>query len=158
MILTTHALTGAVIGKNIENPWLVIILSLVIHYAMDSFRHGEYFDDRIATVKDTWWKVTSDLLIGFFIIFLIFYFQKSDFLTVRNVFIGVFFSIVPDFITLMYWTFKKNKFLAKIKAFHSWAHRYSKFPKYSKERQWTFHNVINDIIISTFAVIMLLLF
>jgi len=158
MLLTTHALAGAVIGKNIQNPWIIIILSLIIHYVMDSFRHGEYFDDRVAKAKDTWWKITIDLLIGFFIISLIVYYQKSALLTIKNILIGVLFSLIPDFVTLMHWMFKKNKLLAKIKAFHSWAHRYEKFPKYSKERQWIFRNTLNDIIISLFAIIILLLF
>lgn len=155
MILATHALTGAVIGKNINNPWLVIILSLIIHYAMDSIRHGEYFDDRIATVKSTWWKVALDLLIGFSIIFFIIYLQNTAVPIVRNIIIGTFFSIIPDFVTLMHWTFRENKILAKMKAFHSWCHRYNKFPKYSPERQWTLRNALNDIIISAIAVILL---
>jgi len=151
MILTTHALTGAVIGKNIENYWLVIIFSLAIHYAMDAFRHGEYLDERISTVKDTWWKVAIDLMFGFLIIFLVIHFQKPALSVIKNIFIGTFFSIFPDFITLMYWKFEKNKILAKIKSFHSFCHCYSKFPKYSKERQWTLRNALNDILISAVA-------
>jgi hypothetical protein len=158
MILVTHALTGAVIGKNINNPWLIIIASLIIHYAMDSIRHGEYFDERTATVKDTWWKVTIDLFIGFFIIFMIIFFQKISSSIIINVSLGVFFSIIPDFVTLMHWTFKGNGILAKIKAFHGWAHRYSKFPKHSWERQWTLKNAFNDIIISAIAIAILLIF
>jgi hypothetical protein len=157
MILATHALTGAVIGKNINNPCLIIIASLIIHYAMDSIRHGEYFDERVATVKDTWRKVVLDLFIGFFIIFLVIIFQKPEQLIIRDMLLGVFFSIIPDFITLMHWTFKKNKTLAKIKAFHGWTHRYSKFPKHSKERQWTLRNAANDILISAVAIILLII-
>jgi len=157
MILTTHALTGAVIGKNINNPWIIILASFAVHYFLDSFRHGEYFDDRIAKVKDTWWKVALDLFIGFSIIFLFICFRNLDLLEIRNVLIGTFFSILPDFITLMHWAFKQNKILAKIKAFHSWAHRYSKFPKYSEERKWTFRNAANDILISAAAILLLII-
>lgn len=157
MILTTHALAGAVIGKNIQNPWIIILASLAVHYFLDSFRHGEYFDDRIAKVKDTWWKIALDLGTGFLIIFLIIYFQKPGLLETKNILLGTFFSILPDFITLMHWTFKRNKILAKIKAFHSWAHHYSKFPKYSKERQWNFRNAANDILISGVAILLLIL-
>jgi hypothetical protein len=157
MILVTHALTGAVIGKNIESPWIIIVASLAVHYFMDSFRHGEYFDSRFATVKDTWWKIALDLAIGFIIIVLFLFYKRPDLQEVVNIFIGAFFSILPDFITLMHWTFKKNRALAKIKEFHSWAHRYSKLPKYSKKRQWTFRNAANDIFISIIAIIFLLL-
>jgi hypothetical protein len=158
MLLATHALTGAVIGKNINNHWLIIIASLIIHYAIDSIRHGEYIDDRVGSFKRDWWNVALDLGTGFFIIFLIIFFQKISSSIIINVSLGVFFSIIPDFVTLMHWTFKGNRILAKIKAFHGWAHRYSKFPKHSKERQWTFRNAVNDIIISCIAIIILLIF
>ena len=158
MILATHALAGAVIGKNIDNIPLVILASLAVHYAMDSFRHGEYFDDRFAKVKNTWWKVVLDLSIAFFVLLLFFYFRKPDLKEMQNILIGSFFSILPDFITLLYWTFKKNEILTKIKAFHSWAHRYSRFPKYSPERQRTMRNAANDIRISAAAIIFLSIF
>ena len=157
MILTTHALAGAVIGKNIDNIPLIILTSLVVHYAMDSFRHGEYFDDRVAKAKDTWWKVALDLLVGFLAILLFFYFKNPDYKEMERILIGSFFSILPDFITLMHWTFRRNGILAKIKAFHSWVHHYSKFPKYSKERQWTIRNARNDILFSDLTIALLFL-
>jgi hypothetical protein len=157
MILATHALTGSVIGKNIHEPWLIVVISLVVHYFLDGFRHGEYFDDRTATIKNTWWKVALDLAIGFSIIFAFIYFKKTGFAEIENILLGTIFSILPDFITLMHWIFKENKTLAKIKAFHAWAHRYSKFPKYSIERQWTLRNATNDILISAIAIILLII-
>ena len=157
MILSTHAIVGAAIGKNIESLWIIILLSLAVHYFLDGFRHGEYFDDRIASVKNTWRKISLDLFIGFFIIIYIIFLEKIDQHTVQNMFIGIFFSLFPDFITLMHWAFKKNKLLEKIKKFHAWAHRYSKFPKYSPERQWTLRNAANDILISAIAIIILFL-
>ena len=157
MILSTHALVGAAIGKNIDNPWIIILLSLAVHYFLDGFRHGEYFDDRTATIKSAWWKIALDLFIGFFIIISIIFLEKIDQHTVQNMAIGIFFSLIPDFITLMHWTFKQNKLLAKIKNFHAWAHKYSHFPKYSPERQWTLRNAANDILISAIAIIILFL-
>lgn len=154
MILATHALVGAAIGKNIENPWLVIALSLTIHFAIDSFRHGEYFDSRIATIKSAAWKVILDLGIGGGIILTFLFGTQADSNTFRNVILGSFFSMFPDLITVIYWTFHW-KFLEKIMAFHAWAHRYSRFPKFSRERQWTLRNARNDILLSALALIML---
>lgn len=156
MILTTHALTGAVIGKNINNPWVVIALSLIVHYLMDGIRHAEYFDDRIARIKDTWWKVAIDLLIGSLIICLSVLITAPDEQTIRNMVLGAFFSILPDGLTLIYW-FSGKKFLTGIKAFHSLAHRYDRNPKHSPERQWNLRNARNDIIISAIAIILLLI-
>jgi hypothetical protein len=154
MILATHALTGAVIGKNIENPFIIIALSLIIHFIMDGLRHGEYFDSRIATIKTTWWKVTLDLLSGIFIIFFAIYFQKTDMLKAGNILLGAFFSMFPDLLTVLYWKFH-SPFLGKIKKFHSLSHRYDRFPKYSPERIWTLRNAVNDILISLSATILL---
>ncbi|MEI7425323.1 MAG: hypothetical protein WCK16_00160 [Candidatus Moraniibacteriota bacterium] len=157
MILATHALTGAVIGKNIDNPWLIIILALTIHFIMDSFRHGEYFDDRTASIKTTWWKVALDLFFAFSVLLSAFYFQQFNFEKTYHILLGSFFSMFPDLLTVFYWKFH-FKFLEKIKTFHSFCHRYTRFPKYSPERMWTVRNAINDILISSVAIIMLFFF
>jgi hypothetical protein len=157
MILTTHALVGAVIGKNIANPWWIILVSLIIHFFLDTFRHGEYFDDRTAKVRDTWWKVGLDLLVGFSIIGFFIFSNNFSGIKIENILLGVFVSIFPDSLSLFYWTFHW-KWLGKIKRFHGWAHRYSKFPKYSPERQWTLRNATNDIIISVIAILAFILF
>lgn len=158
MILTTHALTGAVIGKNIENTWLVIILALIIHYLLDTFRHGEYFDDRYAKIRDTWWKVTLDLLATFSILFSFFSIQDWNEATLINVSIGVFFSLLPDGLTLLYYFKLGGKILIKIKSFHSFCHCYFRFPKYGPERQWTLRNARNDILISLLSILLLFFF
>ena len=154
MILATHALVGAAIGKNISNPWIIITLSLVFHFAMDSFRHGEYFDDRIATLKTTWWKVALDLISGLLIIFFAIYLQKPNIIQTRNILRGAFTSMFPDLLTVFYWKFH-FKFLEKIKQFHAFCHRYSRFSKHGKERQWTLRNAINDLFFSIVAIILL---
>ncbi len=156
MILTTHALTGAVVGKNVDNTFLVIILSLVLHFLMDTFRHGEYFDDRTATFKNTWWKVGLDFLVFLSLLVLLFYFQNWDQRTLLNVSMGVLFSLIPDGLTVLHSLKVKLPFLGKIKKFHALSHRYSKWPKYSKDRKWKLKNVKNDIIFSIIALTILL--
>lgn len=156
MILTTHTLAGAAIGKNVNNVWLVIILSLIVHFILDSFRHGEYFDDRKATVRKIWWKIAIDLGISFLIIYFSTIAAEIPPQTVKFIVIGAFFSLLPDATTLINYL-SKGKFFKRIKKFHAWAHRYSRFPKYSPERKWTFRNAINDIIISIIAIIILFL-
>jgi len=155
MILTTHALTGAVIGKTINIPWLIILLSLAIHYLMDGIRHAEYFDDRTANVKNTWWKVALDFAAGVVLIFFYLYFSDSDINITKNILLGAFFSMFPDLLTVIHWRFKKIPVLPQIKKFHSLAHRYDRFPKYSPERQWNLRNSANDIILSLIAILFL---
>ena len=156
MILTTHALTGAVIGKNLDDPFLIIILSLIIHYAMDRLRHGEYLD-RKSTWKNTTWKVGLDILVGWTIIgiFLLISYNSNNFndFNVYNIFLGVFFSMLPDLLTLLYWKFNV-KILKTIFDFHAKMHKY---PPFSSERIWNLKNARNDIIISILAIILLLI-
>ncbi len=156
MILATHALTGAVIGKNIDDPLIIIAASLAIHYVMDSFRHGEYFDSRVATLQDTAWKVLSDISFVGIILLIYLAYVEPDILTFRNVIIGSFFSLLPDLFTLLYWKFKFSVLypLAKL---HEFAHRYGRFPKFAPERQWTLRNALNDILISSIMIVLLFL-
>jgi len=150
MILTTHALAGAAIGKNFSNPWIIIILSLIIHYIMDSFRHGEYLN-RKSTLENTWWKVALDLffamaIVGFFIIF-----KNPKPSETFSILLGSFFSMLPDLFTVLYW--KLNfKILKKLFLFHAWIHKY---PPFSPERAWTLRNSANDIIFSLIAILLL---
>lgn len=153
MILATHALAGAVIGKNIDNPGLIIILSLAVHFLMDAFRHGEYVEvfSKNTSLKNSGWKVALDLIIGFTVILLIAHFQKLETWQIKNIALGAISSVFPDFITSIYWKFRW-RFLEKYYAFHSWLHKY---PRFAKERQWTLRNALNDIIISLACVVIL---
>ena len=156
MILATHALVGAAIGKNISNPLLIILLSVPIHFFLDTFRHGEYFDSRVATVKDTAWKVLLDLSVGGAIMLAYFIGAKPSFEVIRNMLLGSFVSMLPDLLTMLYWKFH-SKWLGKIKKFHTLSHRYDRFPKFSPERQWTIRNAMNDVIFSLIAIILIFL-
>lgn len=156
MILATHALTGMVIGKNVPSPLAIIILSLVLHYIMDSFRHGEYFDSRFATLKDAAWKVMLDLSFAGSILLVYLFYTRPDLITFRNILIGSFFSMLPDLITALYWKFK-SPFLKPILKLNEFSHRYGRFPKFSPERQWSLRNAINDILISAVAIILFFL-
>ncbi|KKR21356.1 MAG: hypothetical protein UT50_C0009G0015 [Candidatus Moranbacteria bacterium GW2011_GWA2_39_41] len=152
MLLTTHALTGAILGKNISNLWLLIPLSLVLHFTMDHLRHGEYvesFDSRTA-FSNTWWKVGLDISISAIVLLAFLYFNKFDVIQTRNILLGSFFSAFPDLLTVIYWKFK-FKLLAPIYHFHSWCHKY---PRGVKERNWTLRNSVNDIAISLIAIML----
>lgn len=151
MILATHALAGAAIGKHIENPWLVVVLSIFLHFVLDTFRHGEYLNQN--SKMREFWKVILDLAIGLTIISIIIFFSDFSQANMKNVLLGVFFSLLPDFLTLLNWKLGV-KFLKKYYDFHNWLHKY---PRFSKERDFNLRNGINDIIFSLAAIIFLLL-
>lgn len=151
MTLTTHALTGAIIGKYFQNPIAIIISAIALHYAIDTLRHGEYLDQR-ATWKNTTWKVLLDFSIGISLVFFL-VFQFNQVQSLQNISLAVFFSLFPDFLTLLYWKLgiKKLKFLH---TFHTNIHKH---PQQSPERRFKLRNMINDIILSTISVIILAL-
>jgi hypothetical protein len=151
MILATHALTGAVIGKNFSNPWIIIIASLIIHFIMDTFRHGEYLNQK-SGVKEVLGKVIIDVLAGITIIILIASWKNFSAEVIKNMLIGAFFSMFPDLLTFLYWK-GHIKFLKKIYEFHNWVHKY---PRFSPESDWNFRNAVNDIIISAIAILLLI--
>jgi hypothetical protein len=151
MILITHALVGAAIGKNIPNAGLLIPLALAFHFALDRFRHGEYvesFDSR-TSFRNSWWKISLDILGATALLSFLIYFGKLGPDEIKYVLLGSFFSLFPDGLTVLYWKFK-FKFLHPIYRLHSWVHR---FPRFSKEREWTLRNAWNDILISALAIL-----
>ncbi|MFA6973801.1 MAG: hypothetical protein WC238_03645 [Parcubacteria group bacterium] len=153
MILATHALVGAAIGDSIDNTWLIIATSLVVHYFLDSFRHGEYvesFDSKVA-FKNTWWKSSLDIFLSLLAIFLIVNFKNMTPEKISDIWVGSLASMFPDMLTLIYWKFK-IPLLGKIYRFHAWVHQ---FPRHAPERAWTLRNAANDIIFSLIAIIIL---
>jgi len=151
MILTTHALVGAAIGEKISNPWIIIIASLILHFFLDTFRHGEYLNQN-SKWRD-FWKVAIDSAIGLIIVGIFIFFSDFSQIDIKNVALGVFFSLFPDFLTLLNWKLGV-KFLKKYYDFHAWLHKY---PPFSKERDFTLRNGVNDIIISLVAILLLFL-
>jgi hypothetical protein len=156
MILATHALVGAAIGKTLDTPLVIIPLALIVHFILDSFIHGEYtIDSKTEGMKKVALKISLDLITGFTtILFLI----SLDFfaLNLSNIFIGVFFSLFPDLLTLIHKKFPDNKILSGIKSLHEYAHRYHRHGKDSASRQWNFRNARNDIIFSLAAILIFL--
>jgi hypothetical protein len=151
MLLATHALVGATIGKNISNPLVIIPVSLVAHYALDSFRHGDYIDEN-SKMKGNGWKVTLDLFFGFFIIFIYIYFSNSGLPEIKNILTGTFFSLFPDLLTFLYW--KTNlKMLKSLYDFHNRVHKYF----HPEEIKFSLKNSLNDILFSAIAIIFLLI-
>ena len=152
MILTTHALTGASLGKYVHSPLLLIPLAIVFHYTLDTFRHGEYLG-RNSTIRNTWWKVAIDILLGCSIVLFYIVIAMPPLEIARNIMIGMFFSMLPDLFTVLYWKLHFT-FLKKLFDFHAWIHPY---PKGDSRYDWTLRNAVNDIIFCSIAILLLLL-
>lgn len=151
MILATHSLTGAVVGKYVNNTWLIIILSVILHFILDTFRHGEYLN-RKSSIRE-FWKVAIDFFVGVSAVLLIANFNNYPSYVLKNMLIGAFFSMFPDFFTLLYWKLGV-KFLKPLFDFHAWFHLH---PLFSKEREWNLRSAANDIVILILAVFLLII-
>jgi len=152
MILTTHALVGAALGKHVSNPWLIALIAIPLHYILDHFRHGEYLN-RQSTFKNTWWKVALDLIMGFSIVFGYILFSHPAPFAIRNILLGAFISMFPDLLTVLYWKLD-FKFLKIPFDFHERVHPY---PKGDKRYDWNLRNTRNDTLLSILAIILLIL-
>jgi hypothetical protein len=150
MILTTHILSGAVLGANIQNPCAVAGLAIAVHFALDLLPHGDYLDK-----KSSWkefWKVAIDLAIGLgAVAAILFYRNEISTSDLQNIIIGIFFSLFPDGTTLLY--MMGMNFLKPLKKFHEKLHFY---PDFSPLRQFHLKNNLFDILISLISLIILI--
>lgn len=156
MILTTHALAGAAIGKNFDSLWIIIPLSLIFHFILDSLPHGEYIysQNKTLKIKHIRGRIAIDLFFAFFFVFLFMIINNPSHLKARDVLFGSFFSMFPDFLTLL--SFKFNFGLLKIiRVFHHWVHYASR--TMLKNNYWNFSNAKNDFLISAIALFFLFL-
>jgi len=100
MILLTHLLLGALIGKNIDNIYIAIILSIISHYFLDIFPHNEY---SIENINNNQWhkstldflKVFTDFMIGILIIFMLVDYNFK-------IYLCSVVAIIPDGLSLFY--------------------------------------------------------
>ncbi|MDP1846097.1 MAG: hypothetical protein Q8L09_05185 [Candidatus Moranbacteria bacterium] len=152
MILTTHILSGAVLGANIQNPYAVAGLSIALHFLLDLFPHGDYLNKKSGLRE--FWKVAIDLAIGFSLIAAILFcrgFTSTGGL--QNIAIGIFFSLLPDGTTFLH-IWMKMKFLKPVKDFHESLHRHENG---SPERQFRLKNNLWDILFSLIFFILIAL-
>lgn len=155
MILTTHILSGALVGVEIKNPFYIAVVSIVLHFLLDFLPHGDYLSKK-SRLKD-FWKVGLDLTIGLAIVAVIFYRQGEalpDILYLRNIATGIFFSLLPDGTTFLY-IWMKMKFLKPIYIFHQKLHLIH-YPDFAPERRFRLKNNSWDILISLISTISLI--
>ena len=63
---------------------VIIPVSLAAHYALDSFRHGDYMDEN-SKIKSTGGKLRWIYFLGFLIILIYIYFRNSDLPEIENI-------------------------------------------------------------------------
>jgi len=153
MILTTHILSGALIGTKIKNPFYIVIISIAVHFILDTLPHGDYLNSK-SKLKE-FWKVAIDLVFGLGLVFLILFSRGeiSNQVLLENIAIGIFFSLFPDGTTFLY-IWMKVKFLRPIKRFHEKLHFH---PDLAPEREFRLKNNLWDFFISLASLLFLII-
>lgn len=155
MILSLHAITGAVIGSSVENPLESSILALISHYFIDFLPH---FDYKIENIQKGDWKsaspeflkIAADLIISGAIVTFVIYKNPANILSIL---LATFFSLFPDGLMLVHFIFSKkspelfiSKFLAKHYEFH--------YKMHSSVRSVTAISVIAQSLLIIFLIVM----
>ena len=147
MILTPHLLLGAAIASKIEYAPLAIILAFSSHYLLDLIPHTEYSIDNIE--KKQWQKSLPDILRVFldfsFGILFILIFSNNQLI----VFVGAFFAILPDGLSLLNSVFP-NKILKIYSNIHQGKIHFLKYKKISK-----FWRIASQALIAIISIVLL---
>lgn len=93
MLSTAHLVTGAVIGKYVNDPWQIFILSVMMHFVLDMLPH---WDPKFVKNRSWFLKGSIDLLIGFLLCFWLLGGSLN-----ANTMLGMLSSILPDVMTMM---------------------------------------------------------
>jgi len=156
MILTTHILSGAALGANVNNPYAVAGLSIVLHFLLDLFPHGDYLNKK-SRLRE-FWKVALDIIIGLSIVAAIIFIRglaPNNALNIENILIGILFSLLPDFTTFLH-DWMKMKLLKPIYFFHQKLHLLH-HPDFAPERKFRLKNNLWDVFISFVSLLILIL-
>ncbi len=154
MILSTHILSGAALGANIQNPYVVAVLSIVLHFILDFLPHGDYLNKK----SRLWecWKGILDVAIGLIIVSVIIFLFGNGLKTSRltGIAIGIFFSLLPDATTFFY-LFLKIRFLKPVYGLHQFLHKVH-YPDFAPEREFHPKNNLWDIFVSLASIIIII--
>jgi len=177
MILTVHALVGAAISSQIKITWLGWALAFFSHFVLDFIPHYNYTLKGTAfswKSKNFWLlslKMVIDLAAGLILI-IIFNSQKGN---LTNILIGGFFGMLPDAFNAASYLFKNrgwkklflgetinindtepiNNFVYKIANFYQKIHNGIGIGDHKTENLRNSWEVINQIIVSLTALLLL---
>jgi len=99
MTATAHALVGAVIAAKVGNPALAYPAAVGSHFLMDLIPHWDTgIGWRKKTMLRTFLETVLDVLVGFFLVFLIFRAQVNP----LHLWLTVFFAQLSDWLAAPY--------------------------------------------------------
>jgi hypothetical protein len=146
MLLFAHLIVGAVLGLKIQSIWLIILLSIFLHFAMDVIPHSHYTVENLQKKVNNksggdFAKVLADMFLGLVVCFFLIWHSAN----LWQALLGMLFSILPDSLTFIYWQ-TKTPLLEWLYNFHVAIHR-KKEPPFLKGLTGQILTVIIAIII-----------
>lgn len=134
MILSSHLITGAALGANFQNIYLMPIAAMALHFFLDKIPHYDYKIKPFSLVVIA--KVTADISFGIITILIIYLFFNPS-INLTHTAIGMFFSALPDGFLLASFIFK-NKWLQKYQKLHVFFHKNNEgVPKINEKNEKT---------------------
>lgn len=114
MILASHIIISGILASKTPNYFLAAAIGLISHYVLDTIPHWDYLseefesgaktDKNFVKRKKFWqelFKITIDILAGFVVLFI--FIKFYDNINIVPLIISVFFSILPDSLSFLYW-------------------------------------------------------
>lgn len=147
MILATHAIAGAALGKWSGNPWLGFGLGWLSHYVLDMIPHWQYdvksYKDKDAAgkpKKEGEWAIDFrralvltgiDFAAGLAVSILVFQGPEGFLAPSFPILAGAIGGILPDALQAVYLKTKREPF-ASLQKVHNWFHASWDFDFHSK--------------------------
>ena len=133
MLLAPHILVGAAVAASTSNPILGLLFAFLSHFILDRIPHWEYSAEALKTiptkgilyVAPILRRVALDITAGF-VVLIVAVAISSDNIPFTAWAFGGFFGILPDGLSFLLFTRRKNgrwgKFLKIFYLFHQKAH------------------------------------
>ena len=128
MYLTVHAVAGALIGNQINNPYLAFILGFASHFILDRIPHKdpaspEDFLNSSLKLSKKMKQFIAVMIIDVSLVafFTLLFFRRDIVIYPNPVAAGIIGAILPDAIAGLYFL-TNNKYLAKFQRIHEKIH------------------------------------
>lgn len=135
MILATHAITGAAVGRMSSNPLVAFVLGFLSHFVLDAIPHWQYelisktqssnpLEEDMALdrrfVRD-FALLSFDCLSGILFSLLIFQGASGFSNPSLTIFFGSLGGVLPDALQFAFWKIRREP-LTTFQKFHEWIH------------------------------------
>lgn len=135
MILATHAIVGAAVGRVLSNPWAAFLAGFSSHFILDAIPHWQYRLASRRCAPDTMHEdmvrgkgflrdivlIGLDFFLGMTLSIVLFQNWSAISRLPMSVLFGALGGVSPDALQFMSWKIRKEPFTT-FQKFHDWVH------------------------------------